>query len=466
MEWLRIQLQILRDRGMKAILTGHVPPARVDSKVSWDETCWQKYTLWMRQYRDVVLTSIYGHMNMEHFMLQDFNDIKKHFRKGVDVTGVTTKRESDKVSTASSADYLVSLRDTFKKIPAVSNKLLRGENDEVNDSWLRRLQSTFKSRSTWVSTEKNKQVPLSKIGGQYGERYSLSFVGASVVPNYMPTLRVYEYNITGLEDATRPAFRTQLPAPTSEVLTLDNSPDVDFSEYLEDLEEILSKKKKEREARHRKKKKHNFKVPDPPSKSSPPGPAYSPQTLSLTGYTQYYANLTHINNDFVVLSGDDIGEEKWKPGHHGGKVKHGKPKPKEFTFQVEYDTFSDKIFALKDLTVRSYLRLAKQIAASKSSGKNFAAEAEAITELEASDFGNVEEDNTEDTDIDAESKKKKKHKKHKKKKKHHNKVWNAFVRRAFVGTVDPAEVEEQFRRAEQAAEAALPTESSGDSLEL
>ena len=69
MEWLRIQLQILRDRGMKAILIGHVPPARVDSKESWDETCWQKYALFGRQFRDVIVGSLYGHMNIDHFML-------------------------------------------------------------------------------------------------------------------------------------------------------------------------------------------------------------------------------------------------------------------------------------------------------------------------------------------------------------------------------------------------------------
>ena len=61
MEWLRIQLQILRERGMKAILIGHVPPARTDSKESWDETCWQKFTLWERQYRDIIVGSLFGH---------------------------------------------------------------------------------------------------------------------------------------------------------------------------------------------------------------------------------------------------------------------------------------------------------------------------------------------------------------------------------------------------------------------
>src|SRR4051812_24178600 len=82
MEWLRIQLQILRDRGMKAILIGHVPPARTDSKLSWDETCWQKFTLIERQYRDMIVSSLFGHMNINHFMLHDFKDLKKDTKSG------------------------------------------------------------------------------------------------------------------------------------------------------------------------------------------------------------------------------------------------------------------------------------------------------------------------------------------------------------------------------------------------
>jgi endopolyphosphatase len=474
MEWLRIQLQLLRERGMKAILTGHVPPARVDSKVSWDETCWQKYTLWMRQYRDVVLTSIYGHMNMEHFMLQDFHDIEKHFRKGIDVVSATAYRGKSDVSAASTADYLVGLRNMFAKIPAVSEKspLVENEEEESN-SWLQFFQSTLSGgrtssyRKKVTSYTRSKTTPLSKIGGEFGERYSLSIVGASLVPNYLPTLRVFEYNITGLEESTIPESRSNIVAPQSKSLPLDVSPDVEFSEYLEDLEDILTRKKKEREARHKKPKQHKFKVPYPPTKSSPPGPGYSPQTLSLVGYTQYYANLTHINNDFVILSGEELGEERWKPGHHGGNVKHGTPKPKEFKFKIEYDTFSDKIFGLKDLTVRSYINLAKQIAAPKSGGKSSISGDEDLTELDA----NIIEDNEEysdETDVDAEKKSKKhKGKKHKKKKKkRHNKVWYAFIRRAFVGTVDPADIEEMFEETSDVVQPSTPESIEDGSLEL
>ena len=39
MEWLRIQLQFIRQRGIKAILMEHVPPAGTEVKLLWHETC-------------------------------------------------------------------------------------------------------------------------------------------------------------------------------------------------------------------------------------------------------------------------------------------------------------------------------------------------------------------------------------------------------------------------------------------
>ncbi|RDI85657.1 hypothetical protein Vi05172_g4435 [Venturia inaequalis] len=419
-EWLRIQLQLLRERGMKAILTGHVPPARVDSKISWDETCWQKYTLWMEQYRDVIVGSIYGHMNIDHFMLQDFKDVKKHIRQGLVLEQDVEKGEGDAdLSIASASDYLVELRALFAKIPTMSGSSQLDEDDEPAQSWYEYFQSIF---SNSIKSNKNKgKSGLDKIGGKYAERYSMSFVSPSVVPNYFPTLRVFEYDVTGLKSAdATPRYST---LKDTELVWPSNAPS--------DTGSV--------EAGRKKNKQHKFKVPQPPSKSSPPGPAYSPQSLSLLGYTQYFANLTHINNDFLEESSADdrnpISSDRWKEGHHHGKVKKGKPNPKKFKYEVEYDTFSDKLFGLKDLTVRSYVDLAKKIAKSKKGGKS----ADVGSEFSDQDAnGQAEEE--EDMHADGKGKKKKK----KKKKKHSNKVWYAFVRRAFVDTIDPTDVKQQF----------------------
>lgn len=398
MEWLRIQLELLRQRGMKAILTGHVPPARVDAKTSWDESCWQKYALWLKKYRDVIVSSVYGHMNIDHFMIQDFKGIKKHVKKGLAMANVSKSKWDDEMNIAATSEYLVELRGQFAKIPPVMPSSTIGAFEEKDHTLTQKVLSLFKKK-------KDDQKQLKKIGGPYAERYSVSLVGASVVPNYFPSLRIVEYNITGLESITIPD-------------RLEPSGDKD------EAAEIMGKNEKshdnDEEHIDRKKKRYKFTVPKGPSKSSPPGPAYSPQTLTLKGFTNYHANLTHINNDFPRSYDEDeeINEQGWKEGKHKGKVKQGKPKPKMFKFEVEYSTIDDDIYKMEDLTVRSWLRLARRIAGEKP-GK-----------LDAE----VPDDNMEVE--------KKKHKKKGGKVK--NKVWFTFIKRAFVGAKDPEEIENEF----------------------
>jgi endopolyphosphatase len=38
MEWLNVQLSLMREQGMKAIIIGHVPPVWTKAKMSWDKS--------------------------------------------------------------------------------------------------------------------------------------------------------------------------------------------------------------------------------------------------------------------------------------------------------------------------------------------------------------------------------------------------------------------------------------------
>ncbi|KAJ4296767.1 Endopolyphosphatase [Kalmusia sp. IMI 367209] len=462
-EWLRIQLQIMRDRGMSAILIGHVPPARVDSKESWDETCWQKYTLWERQYRDVIVGSLFGHMNIDHFMLQDFHHIKKSAKKGLMATSdnrAKSKGEGSgllsngEVTIASASDYLLDLRSWWSKLPSPPSKKhsqsIADYIDEVPDEehaafWQKIVSLFLKSKKKPKDGEKKSF--FDKIGGRYAERYSVSLVAPSVVPNYFPTIRVFEYNISGLEHLTVSPVSAKVETFSNSLiqkLAMDAKFADDIS-YTQDSETILRRKHRNKEKESLKKpKKYKFKVPKGPSKSSPPGPAYSLQPLTFVGYTQYFANLTHINNDFVAQTqtpnddsprsifglrvNDDgsIEQSGWKEGKHGkhqGKKPRPKPHPKKFKFEVEYDTKTDKRYKLKDLTVRSYVDLARRIGA-RGNGANLQVSTQS-------------EEDSEGEEVDGQGKPKK-GKKHRKSK---NKAWLTFVDRAFVGTLDPRDLE-------------------------
>jgi endopolyphosphatase len=211
---------------------------------------------------------------------------------------------------------------------------------------------------------------------------------------------VFEYNTSGLPDYVNDAEEAALPGDSDfeEVPMFENKDSTGLDGFYEDIQaDITTFGEPEHEFKH---KRHHFKVPKKPSKATAPGPAYSPQSLSLISYKQYFANLTHINNDFANAvddefdDDDDVNDERWKPGKHHGKTKKGKPHPRKFEFEVEYDTADNDVYGLKDLTVRSYIALAK-----------------AISKTEGHDA---------------------------------NDSWHTFVQRAFVGAIDREDLEREF----------------------
>ncbi|KAJ6445761.1 vacuolar endopolyphosphatase [Purpureocillium lavendulum] len=411
MEWLRVQLQSLRDMGMKAILIGHVPPARTDSKQNWDETCWQRYTLWLQQYRDVVTASLFGHMNIDHFLLGD----SKKVDLTVDSEDESTRRNmKDDFSVESKSDYLMELRDEWSSLPNSAVKLLEEDESDVSAD----------------KKGKKKRKKYKKIGGKYAERYQLSFVSPSVVPNFFPTLRVFEYNITGLDDTAvwQDSFDEKAGAASPQPWDEGESDESEYQELRRDVHAEGKKHKKKKGRKGKKPKKDpNLIVPDDPPKGSLPGPAYYPQSLTLTGYVQYFANLTHINNDM-----QDVGSSKWRGGNPDNKnPKQSPPKPKKFKYEVEYSTFDDKIYKLKDLTVKSYLGLAYRMGQKKKTNSLGAAGEDFVD-----DDDEAEEAKTErETETSANGKGKKKKGREK------NKAWLHFLGHAFVKTVPKDDLE-------------------------
>lgn len=344
MEWLRVQLQLLRERNMKAILMGHVAPARSDEKTSWDETCWQKYAMWLDRYRDVIVGGLYGHMNIDHFILQDTKMID------LDNQGST----GSKLSPRSKTDYLSSLRDQWSSLPSPPEGVgADGDSSEMEDE-VDINKKGKKGKNKKGQKEKHRKF-LRKIGGPWAERYSVSLVSPSLVPNYFPTLRVIEYNTSGLVD--------DAPGLT------------DFDEDDLDNSSVGIEKKK------KKKKRPDFKKPEPPSPTSPPGPAYSNQALTWLRYTQFFANLTRINEAAAVHRDSDP----------------------RVDFEVEYST-DDAVYHMSDLTVRSFFDLAVQLAEDETSSQHW--------------------DST------------------RKKKKGVNRAWRAFLSRAFTGYVDVEDMNE------------------------
>ena len=427
-EWLRIQLEFLRQRKMKAILTGHVPPARTESKQNWDETCYQKYVLWLRQYRDVIVGSIFGHMNIDHFMFQDVSDLKYKFDiGGINVEAVGRDIGFNSVSNdpvftiAGKTDYLNELRHGWSKLPKPP-KHYSFQSEDLSE-----MKQKKKKKS-------KKQKYLDKIGGPYAERFSLSLVSPSVVPNFFPSIRVIEYNVTGLEHdhPAQELIGTPAEDTINEALIKDDGEVNDTCEEADEMierDDDIEAEKKKRKKKKKKNNRPNFHVPKPPSSTSSPGPAYSSQALTLLSWTQFYANLTAIN----------AGVQK------EGLRADAKKKAKHFKFEMEYATKDHEGYNMTDLTVRSWLELAGRIGKKKLSKSAVEQSEEVDGDVDNTEAAESESDASSDQDIST-GRKKKKHKKKKSKSssKPKNHMWRTFVRRAFVGAKDEDELAESF----------------------
>jgi endopolyphosphatase len=453
-EWLRVQLRFLRLRGMKAILTGHVPPARTANKMNWDETCWQKYTLWVHQFRDVIVGSMYGHMNIDHFLLQDHEEVNL-LQSGVENLNARAALD-DEVTAQRGVVYLTDLRTGWSSLPTDPDheQDMLEESEAVDANSL--VEIGAEKKKDKKSKKKKREDYLKKIGGPWAERYSLSLISPSLVPNYFPTIRIVQYNITGLENA--PTWATETGKRTARPEGLETV----LAEEAEDdsLADGIRATSTESDGIVQKSTRRKFKVPKGPSKSAPPGPAYSPQTLTFTGYTQLFANLTTINNDFphedeaTASQGDFVELQRWKDGKHSGKKPNTGLRPKTFRFEVEYDTANDTIWDLKDLTVRNYLDLASRMGRYKPrTGDRFpvlddqgrdAVEPAAPAPPAGQAWSESEHDCNSATKKRKKKGKGKKGKGKKTKRKAINRVWFAFVRRAFVGAVDDADLHQQF----------------------
>ncbi|KAI0878893.1 Metallo-dependent phosphatase-like protein [Hypoxylon argillaceum] len=413
-EWLLVQLEYLRSRGVKAILMGHVPPARTEGKQLWDETCWQKYTLWLQQYRDVIMGSLYGHMNIDHFLLQDTKEIDMSLISVPGMAKASRTREAmdEKLSIQSSAGYLRELRDDWAKLPSP----VALEED---------VDGSKKGRG---KGKKGKN----KLGGKWAERFQLSLISPSVVPNYFPSLRVFEYNITGIEDI--PSWVDIERAVRLNKVSSDHDEESEIRELKRRQDPGFETEKKKKKKKGKKPPQDpNIHLPNPPAKDSLPGPAYRPQTLTLLGFTQYYANLTYINNDVAGEEEAEAAPSGWNPGKHKGKTpKHDTPQPREFGFEVEYSTFDDEIYGLEDLTVKSFVRLAHRIGQAAKVSKS------SLEDEDVDEYDDDDEDLGEESDSDArelaKGDKKKKKKKDKKKRRKARKTWLHFLKHAFVST--------------------------------
>ncbi|TFK55714.1 hypothetical protein OE88DRAFT_1621507 [Heliocybe sulcata] len=148
LDWLEVQLEMYRQRSMKVWLSGHVPP----TPGNYFPECYVRYAEMALRYQDTILGHVFGHMNADHFTLIEARDLdvpldenSGGYMNGSDPIG-PLKKKKDKL-------YRELIQD-FSALP------------------------------------KAKHIDH--------DQFAVVNVAPSVVPNpYLPSFRIFAYNITG-----------------------------------------------------------------------------------------------------------------------------------------------------------------------------------------------------------------------------------------------------------------------------
>lgn len=139
LDWLEVQLKIYRSRKMQVWLTGHVAPTAAD----YFPRCFARYGELALRYQDTILGHIYGHKNVDHFVIHSVDDVTAP----APAMHITGRKKEILIADA--------LRTEFK---ALSRKKKLDYDD-----------------------------------------YFVVNIGPSVIPEYTPSVRIFTYNVTEAE---------------------------------------------------------------------------------------------------------------------------------------------------------------------------------------------------------------------------------------------------------------------------
>lgn len=159
--------------------------------------------------------------------------------------------------------------------------------------------------------------------------YSVFFVAPSVVPTYLPSVRVWTYNTTLPRDG-RPAALIQrdIPLESSESLLEAMEEDAETElgeEEEEDAGQPLHPTKRSHRRRHRKRKHHKKKKL--PRYASPDSPSRRNTYLSMLGYSQWILDIDAANTEYEKV-----------------RRKQGKKEAEklELEYKLEYTTYEPR----------------------------------------------------------------------------------------------------------------------------
>lgn len=233
LDWLEVQLDLFRQRGMQVHLLGHVPP----TAGNYFARCYKRYTDIVLRFQDTIVAQHFGHMNTDAFFIQE------------DQEAVYTAAHND-------AEVLQEglpgdLRQDYSTLPG------KGRTDE--------------------------------------DLYSVFFIAPSIIPTYYPSMRLWTYNTTesARYTATTTTNTTQDDDDTDEVEQEDDDDvDLDDDEGMVGVRSrhhhrpVPPKKRKGKKHKKRRRARH----------ASAASPSRTNTYLSLLGYSQWVMDIDAQND--------------------------------------------------------------------------------------------------------------------------------------------------------------------------
>lgn len=344
--WFGYVLEELRSRGMKVWLSGHVPPIAKN----FDQSCYDKFTLWTHEYRDIIIGGIYGHMNIDHFIPTDGKKARKSLLKAMEQStrvqqGEDSNEEDEETELNRILDHAMAAKEVFLMGAKPSNK--EAYMNTVRDTYYRKVWNKLErvdeknvenEKKKKEKKDKKKKKPITRK--ELIERYSIVNIGGSVIPTFNPSFRIWEYNITDIvNDSNFAVSEYKLWDEFFESLNKIMEDSLLEDEMDSSNIEVGINREKMGEKKNKKKKKNDKTMPIEMPDKYELGPAYVPQLFTPTRFVQFYADLEKINQELhnSFVESKDI-----------------------FRYEVEY-TSDEKPYSMDSLTVGSYLDLAGRL---------------------------------------------------------------------------------------------------------
>ena len=366
LEWMTERLLEFRRRNMQVHIIGHVPPTAGNYFVR----CFDVYTELVLRFQDTIVGQHFGHMNLDMFFIQE--------------SALATARTRDVQP---------------ETVPVVMKRV---EED---------LRHDYESLPGPARTNM--------------DYYSTFFVSPSVVPTYLPAVRVWTYN-TSLVHDNRPGLASVDDADREALLDFvrydscaedDEDPEC-HEEVVAAQNATVQKKQRNHSRPHRRSRRRHHKMP---RYASPDAPSRSNTYLSLLGYSEWVLDLPKANKlyektqrvngtaaaedlllefdlEYATYNAETLWHEYFdlasdarpQHSHHSSPWEHHIPVPRHLLErklkQLHIDTplrcRNDKCrvrhkvrflseYGLSDMTLRSVMNLARQLVLDRKLWKHY-----------------------------------------------------------------------------------------------